>query len=137
MFVKLCPSCEDEFYGNNYLSNRYAVQRNWCVPAVNISESSAGFRVEVAAPGYEKSDFKVDVDKNQLFVSSEKDAAPATSQQGKSLRKEFCYQAFKRSFLLPENVDTDKISASYDKGILTVTVPKKEKANISKQVSIS
>ena len=92
-------------------------------PAVNVKEDDNGFAVEVAAPGFEKTDFKVEVDKDVLtiaVVNEEKDDAGY-------VKREFRTQAFRRSFRLPENtVDGDQIEARYEAGILYLTLPKRE-----------
>lgn len=97
------------------------------VPAVNISENQDDFAVTMAAPGLEKGDFKIDVRNNLLVISSEKE--DTTEQQEKGYkRKEYSYNSFSRSFTLPEQVDKDKIEASYEDGILKLRIPKKEEA---------
>ena len=100
------------------------------IPSVNIVENSKDFKIELAAPGMEKKDFKVEVDNGVLTVSSEKEKEE--KEEGKNYtRKEFSYNAFSRSFNLPENSIPDKITAGYENGILTLTLPKKE-ATMSK-----
>lgn len=114
-----------DFFGDNFLNDT-----DWFTsPAVNIAENNDAFRIEVAAPGLTKEDFKINVEKRMLEISSEK---TCTKEEGKEneryYRKEFQYTGFKRSFSLPSYVDTDNIKASYKDGILCVTVPKKEEA---------
>lgn len=100
------------------------------VPAVNIKETKEGFKVEVAAPGMKKDDFKVQLDGNMLTISSE------TNNQSEEYdaevhysKKEFSYQSFQRSFTLPKDVvDSDKINAKYEGGVLQLDIPKKEEA---------
>ncbi|NNM94024.1 MAG: Hsp20/alpha crystallin family protein [Bacteroidia bacterium] len=100
------------------------------VPSVNIVETSNNFQIEMAAPGMEKKDFKVEVDNGVLTISSEKENEK--EEKGKNYtRKEFSYNAFSRSFSLPENCLPEKISAAYDNGLLTLTLPKQE-VSISK-----
>lgn len=103
---------------------RYFTEKSNLIPSVNIYEFEAGFRIEVAAPGLEKADFKIDIDKDILTISSEK---VTTEPEGeKAIRKEFETKPFKRTFTIPETVDTKKISATYNNGILIVNVPKRE-----------
>ena len=90
-------------------------------PAVNIREEGSNYLIEVAAPGMEKGDFSVKVDRGVLTISSEKKEERETKED-KYHRKEFSYSAFSRSFTLPDDVEEDKVSARYDKGVLTVTV---------------
>ena len=93
------------------------------VPAVNILEDKESFSVELAAPSYEKSDFKIEINKNILTVSTEKSTGTEEEKNKYSLR-EFAYNAFSRSFTLPKNVKKDEISASYEGGVLTLSLPK-------------
>jgi HSP20 family protein len=103
-------------------------QNNAVLPAVNIKENSESFSIELLAPGMTKADFKIEVDKNQLTISAQKQSV-SESGSGNYHRKEFSFQSLQRSFTLPENlVDVDKINAQYTEGILYLTIPKKEEA---------
>src|SRR5436190_3650802 len=95
------------------------------VPAVNITEGAGEFSIEVAAPGIEKEDFKVAVENGVLSISVEK-KEDKKEENKRFTRKEFSYQSFKRTFSLPEHVETDKIVASHKNGVLTLVLPKKE-----------
>ncbi|UII28070.1 Hsp20/alpha crystallin family protein [Fulvivirga maritima] len=99
------------------------------MPAVNIKESDGDFQVEVAAPGADKKDFKVEVDNNVLTISYEKEVKnEEKNDEGKFTKREFNYQSFRRSFTLPSTVVGDKIEAKYTDGILKLSIPKKEEA---------
>lgn len=95
------------------------------LPSVNISSDEKGFTIDVAAPGYEKKDFNIEVDEQVLTLSGEK---KVEEESKKYNRKEFNYSTFKRTFNLPEDVKADKITAMYKNGVLSVVIPKKEKA---------
>lgn len=97
------------------------------VPAVNIVETDDNYRLEMAAPGMKKEDFKINVENDLLTISTEK-KSETTEKNEKYTRKEFSYSSFLRSFTLPEIVDMDKINANYDNGIMTLLLPKKEEA---------
>ena len=86
----------------------------------------------------EKKDLKIDINEDVLTISSETKNETEESNDGYK-RKEFSYSSFCRSFYLPENVNRDKIEASYKDGILSVELPKmeEEKNKISKQIKIS
>jgi HSP20 family protein len=103
------------------------------IPSVNINESENYFTLNLAAPGLEREDFKVEVDKGILHIRSEKEVE-TTEEEPNYSRKEYSYNSFRRSFALPDNCFSDKINAKYDKGILHVTIPKKE-ATLSKKIS--
>ena len=111
------------------------------LPAVNVVESNDDFRIEVAAPGMKRDDFKVELDNNVLTISSEReDKNEEKDADGNYTRREFSYQSFRRRFALPEHkVLGDRIAARYADGILHVTVPKSEVAKVkpAKQIAVS
>lgn len=99
------------------------------LPAVNVHENDKEFTVEVAAPGLSRDDFKVDYENGRLTVSSEKKEEDKEEKDGKVTRREFNYQAFQRSFSVPEElIKVDDISAKYSDGLLKVSLPKTEEA---------
>lgn len=103
-------------------------QNTASVPAVNIKETDDSFSIELLAPGMNKSDFNIEVDGKQLTISAQRQSE-SENGSGNYHRKEFSYESLSRTFTLPENlVDTDKINARYNEGILYVSVPKKEEA---------
>jgi HSP20 family protein len=99
------------------------------LPAVNISETDTDLVIEVAAPGMNKKDFKVEVVDNQLHIAYNKERKNEDNNQEHShWRKEFSFESFERSFTLPAIVESDKIAASYNDGILRISITKKEEA---------
>ncbi len=96
------------------------------IPPTNIIESKFDFRVEIAAPGFEKSDFKIDLDKNMLTISLDK-SVDENSEENYNL-KEFNFNSFNRSFRISAKINTEKINAIYKNGLLQVILPKKEEA---------
>jgi HSP20 family protein len=133
------PSIVDDFFGRDMLSNFFDdYQTGISIPAVNIIEGKEDFRIEVAAPGLDKKDFTIDVKNNVLFITSEK--RNEEEQNGeKYMRREFSYSSFKRSFSLPNSVDSDKIKATHKDGVLSIQIPKKEEAKEKppKQIQIN
>lgn len=95
------------------------------VPSANVSETPKEYLVELAAPGLERKDFKVEIDNHTLTISSEKKEESKEEKNGYS-RKEFSYSSFSRSFSLPDNVKEANIDAKYQDGILKISIPKKE-----------
>src|SRR5262245_1971555 len=91
---------------------------------VNSLETGNGYTVEVIAPGFEKSDFKVNIDNNVLTISAEK-KTEQKSGADKQIRKEYSYRSFKRSFTIDDKIDATAIEASYVNGVLTLNLPKK------------
>ncbi len=103
---------------------------------VNISETDNAYVLDVVAPGYEKTDFSINLDKNILSISAES-KTEETAENSKSIRREFQLRTFKRTFTLDHTIDTDAIEARYVNGILKVTLNKKEKAKTaSKDIEI-
>jgi len=85
---------------------------NTTIPAVNIKETAENYEVEVAAPGMNKNDFRVELDGNSLTISSERTNQKEENEDERYFPKEFSYQSFQRTFTLQKNVvDVDKIQA--------------------------
>lgn len=122
----LMSSIFDDFY-RDWSTTNFS-DTNTSLPAVNIKENDHEFIVEVAVPGMDKNDFKIDLDNNILTISSEK-VNNNQEQKYNYTRREYSYQSFKRSFTLPKNiVDSEKIKARYNAGELVIEIPKKEEA---------
>jgi HSP20 family protein len=98
------------------------------IPAVNVQEREKDFLLSFAVPGKNKEDFEIDVDQDVLSVSALSQEEATTENDDLFTRKEFNYQSFKRSFSLPESVDTTKIKAQYKEGILSINLPKRKEA---------
>lgn len=132
------PSLVDEFFGDDLFSRFFNENENVTVPSVNVKEGKEEYTIDVAAPGLDRKDFKIDLNNNVLEISSEKEVKEK-SDDDKIMRREFRYSSFKRSFTLPDTANTDKIKASYKDGILSISIPKKEEAKAKpiKQISIS
>ncbi len=113
----------EDFFNHNFQTSNEETGK--FVPAVNVSENDKEFKLEFAAPGFEKQHFEVQIEKEYLTISANKEIAKETTEK-KYTRKEFSYTNFKRTFTLPENVALDKIEAVYENGILHVALPKKE-----------
>jgi len=103
--------------------------QNWDIssklPSVNITESDTEFKIELAAPGLDKKDFKIEVEDKVLTISSEKEEETKEEKENYK-RREFSYRSFSRSFQLPADILSEKIDAKYENGVLKLSVPKKE-----------
>lgn len=122
----------DSVFNDSYVSDRLTSR----VPAVNIGESDNEFHIELAAPGLQKEDFKINLEKNVLSISVEK-KSDETKNTKKYNRKEFSYSSFVRSFTLPDSVDYSKIEAEYVDGLLKVRVGKREEAKLlTREISV-
>lgn len=97
-------------------------------PAANVTENNDNFRIEMAVPGLTKKDISIEIDNDLLTVSANKETSQKEGE--KFTRKEFNFDQFKRTFELPESVDTSKIEAAFKNGILEIVLAKKEEAKI-------
>lgn len=135
------PSFFDKFWNNELMDwghSNYS-STNTSLPAVNVLETNDDFIIEVAAPGMEKKDFKINFKNNVLTISSEKKNEKDEKKENFT-RKEFSYQSFQRSFTVADNaVIGEKISANYNNGILNIVLPKHEelKPQPEREIKIS
>ncbi|WP_110311985.1 Hsp20/alpha crystallin family protein [Dysgonomonas alginatilytica] len=98
------------------------------LPAANVVENKDEFRVELSVPGFNKDDFNVEVEKNVLIISAKQEnKQEEKDKEEKLIRQEFRSSSFSRSFVLPENVDMEQISAQYKDGVLKLSIPKLNK----------
>jgi HSP20 family protein len=114
-------------------------RRNCAVPAANISETDNDFTIALAVPGLSKEDFKIEIENNLLTIFSEKKESKEENTENYT-RKEFMVGSFSRSFTLPKSIDTEKIQAQYNNGILNVVLPKKEEeknAKFKREIAIA
>ena len=121
------PNLVDEFFNNDLFPGFFEPDSKLSLPAVNITEGKEAFKIEVAVPGLNKEDFRINLDNNVLTISSEKEEKNE-EKDDKVMRREFNYCSFTRAFTLPSTVNADKIKASHKDGILTISLPKKEEA---------
>lgn len=111
----------DDFFPENALKPFKGVS----VPSVNISETKTAFKVNVAAPGFKKEDFNLEVQNGLLMISGEMKEEKEEKDE-RYTRQEYAFSKFTRSFTLPENVNGDGIFAEYTDGVLKVTLPKRK-----------
>ena len=118
-----------EFFHDNQLMNSN-------VP-VNIKEMDNAYQIDVVAPGLKKEDFNINIDHNLLTISFEqKEEHKETTD--KMIRSEYEFRSFKRSFNLSDTIDAAAVSASYNDGMLSLMLPKKEEAKkLTKKIVIS
>jgi HSP20 family protein len=119
------PGLVEEFLNGGLFPKFFDTETRYTLPAVNIVESKEDYKIEVAAPGLNKNDFKINLDNNVLTVSSEKEDKQEEKDE-KLISREFSYYSFSRSFTLPLTVNSEKIRATHKDGILQVIIPKKE-----------
>jgi len=119
----------DNLFNDSFITDRLVTR----VPAVNISEAEDSYKIELAAPGLQKADFKINVDKNMMTISAEK-VNQGDVENKLFSKREFNYSSFTRSFTLPDTVDYNSIDAVYEDGILKVKVGKKEESIVAKRL---
>lgn len=110
--------------------------RNFSMPAVNIKETDTDYQIELAAPGLNKEDFNIEVKEGILKLSASKNSQSEEKTENYT-RKEFGFQKFERSFLLPKNsIQIDGIQANYEQGILKIKLPKQETKEAVTKVTV-
>ena len=137
------PSIFNDFFNSDIL-----VRNSSTAPAINVFETEKEYKVEVAAAGMRKEDFKIHIDsENDLTITMEKNCncekkdgkccdgkeeAKETEckderceERGRYLRREFSYTKFQQTLIMPENADTAKIEAKVKHGVLHIQIPKK------------
>ena len=120
LFFELPVFIKNEFNNGN---------RKTFIP-VNVKETEKTYQLEVVAPGFEKTDFIINLDQDLLTISAEK-KDEVKNENEKQIRREYNNRSFKRSFTLDEKIDATNIEASYINGVLTLNLPKKETVKAS------
>ena len=139
-FNPLFPSFSgllDDFFNRDFFDKK---KNHFTLPAANIKEVDDSFHLELAAPGFKKSDFKIELENDVLSISSgREEKSEKKDKKGNYTRREFAYHSFSRSFTLPQSADGDKLSVSYEAGILHFNIPKKEaaKTKVPRTIKIS
>ncbi len=126
---------------NDFFDNSWMARPTYTAPAINVIENEKEYDVELAAPGLDKEDFKIHIDEqNNLCIEMEKkEENKEGKRHGRYLRREFSYEKFQQTLLLPDDVDAEKIEARMEKGVLNIHLPKIQKvpkAETVKQISI-
>ena len=131
--MKLLTKYETPFEGvlNNWLNDEFigipSIDHSIkTLPPVNLIESKESYTIELSAPGFDKHDFKIELDNFNLSVSLDIDDKMNEAIQ--YTKREYNYSSFKRSFKLAKYSDIRKIDASYVNGILTIQIPKTKEA---------
>lgn len=131
------PSIFNDFFNDSWMPVKFSGS----TPAINVSEDEKAYKVEVAAPGMTKEDFKINVANDDLVISMEKkNDSKEDKKSTKYLRREFSYSKFEQRLALPDNIEKQNICASMNDGVLVVNIPKmteKEKAQEMQCIEIS
>lgn len=102
-------------------------------PAANVIDNKESFSVELAVPGKNKDDFKIELLESMLTISSESETN-SKEKEGDVVRKEFSYDRFSRSFALPKTALVENINAKYEDGVLKVIVPKSDVNEVNQKI---
>ncbi len=145
------PSIFNDFFNSDIL-----VRNSSTAPAINVYETDKEYKVDVAAAGMSKEDFKIHIDSdNDLTITMEKNCNCETKngekccdekkekeekcndgkceEKGRYLRREFSYTRFQQTLILPDDADTTKIEAKVKHGVLRIYIPKKKEKEEAKQ----
>ena len=126
------PSLFNDFFDDNWMPT---IKYQGTTPAINVSEDKTAYKVEVAAPGMTKEDFKIQLTTDgDIVISMEKKNESKEGGEKKTyLRREFSYSKFEQRFSLPDNVEKTKIAANMADGVLTINIPKKTEEEKAKE----
>lgn len=128
------PTFFSSYWNNDFLKNFF----DGGVPATNVKENEQQFTIDVSTPGMDKDNIKIEVDKNVLKISAEKQTETEEKDENeKVLRHEFGYSSFSRSFTIPEGIDTENITATQKNGVLQIILPKQQEAKEDKVKQIA
>ncbi|MBR6439465.1 MAG: Hsp20 family protein [Bacteroidales bacterium] len=126
---------------DDFLNTDFMPRANSTAPAVNVKEDEKAYTMEVAAPGIKKEFCRVNIneDGNLCVAIENKTEHKEGDHKHHYLRREFSYTNYEQSYTLPEDVDSEQISAKVENGILTVVLPKKTKVEtkVSKTINIA
>lgn len=120
------PSLVENFF-NREANDLFQPFNGQMLPPVNIAENNDGFLIEVAAPGLKKENFQANLNQNILSITYHEEENKEETN-GRYTRREFRFGSFKRSFTLPQTVDSENISANYDNGVMRLYIPKREES---------
>ena len=135
----LFPTLFNDLFDSDVFMKPSLAQTGMSVPAVNIKETPEAYIIEMAAAGMNKDDFNIDLDRNVIRISSEKTVENTEENKDENYtRKEFSYESFSRSFVLPEAANREDIAATYKDGVLLVNIAKKDEAKLlPKSIKVS
>lgn len=123
----------DSFFNNKDWSSSLSN----AMPPVNVLESESSFDLELIAPGKTKEDFEISISDQTITIRSE-EISDEENDDTNYTRKEYSYRSFTRSFSLPQHCKSEDIKASYENGVLKITIPKTETAPVvSRSIAVN
>ena len=123
------PDFFNDFFGNMSLDGTSGK-----APAINVIEDDTSYKLELAAPGMTKDDFKVHINRDgNLVIELEKKCECQEEKKGKYIRREFSCSKFHQTLILPDNVEKESIKANVENGVLNIELPKIQKAKVEEE----
>ena len=120
---------------NSSLSDVIDQELVYSRPSVNTKEFELSYEVEFAIPGLSKEDISIQIEKGILTVEAQKNGEKDETAY-KTLKREFDYTSFKRTFKLPEDADQKNISARMENGVLTISILKQKEEDLRKTINV-
>lgn len=128
------PNTMDKFF-DRFLNESLENKGTTFNPRTDIAETDKQFEIQLAVPGFDKKDFNVELNEGLLTISGERKFEKKEKDKNfYSIQTE--YGSFKKSFQLPESIQSDKIEASYENGILSLFIPKDETKKLTSKISV-
>lgn len=130
------PTVFDDFFSSDWMPKTKIT-----APAVNVKEDAGGYTMELAVPGIKKEFCRVNInnDGNLEVTIENKMEHKAEDKKEHYLRREFSYSNYQQTYVLPDDIVKEKISARVENGVLTIAMPKQtpeEVKNIQRQIEI-
>ncbi len=119
---------------NDLLSDEWVDKAGATAPAMNVIDSDKCYDVELAVPGLTKQDLKIELENDNVLSVSMERKQEKDDKKGRYVRREFSYQSFRQSYILPENIDSKNIVAEVEHGVLKIHVPKQTATNTEQAV---
>lgn len=131
------PFMTDFIQSNPFWTKRFSMipSLGINIPSANVRETDLGYQIDLAAPGLNKKDFKIELDNDILTISVEKENEEKKKENGFA-KKEYSYNMFSRSFIIPENTMPARIDAKYEDGVLKIKLPKAKVSTVSSKREI-
>lgn len=123
----------DRVFGQSVRGEKGGAGWSW-VPATEVTSDKEGWKVRMGLPGIEPKDVHIELNHNVLTVTGERSVREEDTERHLS---EIGYGRFERTFTVPENVDSEKVSAEFDNGMLELRLPVAEKARNRRKIEIA
>ncbi|MFM1931272.1 MAG: hypothetical protein RL226_575 [Bacteroidota bacterium] len=117
------PTMLNTFFDDVFSKDLFMREQDSVSPAANVKETPSGYEIQLAVPGFNKSDIQIEL-KGQTLLLSGKKEEKTEEEDHKFTFREFSAISFSRSFTLPKNIRKESIDATYEQGILTVVLPR-------------